>query len=313
MPDGRELAYEEYGDPDGEPVLSFHGGLSSRLDAAPAHQAALALGVRLLSPDRPGIGRSTFQPGRRLLDWPADVAALTDALGIDRFAVMGWSCGGPYAAVCGARMSDRVTAVGLLSSAVPLELVGTTKGLARDDRILLFLVRRAPRLASALLRITIGDATERRLYREIRRSFPAVDRAALEERGSIVDAVAFVKESMRQGAAGVPPGLSGVREPVGLRSQRGHGAGPDLGGRGGQHRSPGVPGAIAPPSAPGPALPGTGRGPPLPSAAPGAGDPQPPDESGQRLRRSDGHAYRSPQLVMLTGLTMGVPTSIWIW
>jgi pimeloyl-ACP methyl ester carboxylesterase len=202
LPDGRELAYEEYGDPAGNPVLSFHGGLSSRLDAAPAHQAALDLGVRLLSPDRPGIGLSTFQPGRRLLDWPADVAAMTDALGIDRFAVMGWSCGGPYAAVCGARMSDRVTAVGLLSSAVPLELVGTTKGLARDDRILLFLVRWAPRLAAALLRVTIGEATERRLYREIRRSFPAVDRAALEERGSIVDAVAFVKESMRQGAEG---------------------------------------------------------------------------------------------------------------
>jgi len=202
LPDGRELAYEEYGDPAGEPVLSFHGGLSSRLDAAPAHQAALDLGVRLLSPDRPGIGRSTFQPGRRLLDWPADVAALTDALGIDRFAVMGWSCGGPYAAVCGARMSDRITAVGLLSSAVPLELVGTTKGLARDDRILLFLVRWALRLASALLRVTIRDASERRLYRENRRSFPAVDRAALEERGSIVDAVAFVKESMRQGAEG---------------------------------------------------------------------------------------------------------------
>jgi pimeloyl-ACP methyl ester carboxylesterase len=202
LPDGRELAYEEYGDPDGDPVLSFHGGLSSRLDAAPAHQAALDLGIRLLSPDRPGIGRSTFLPGRRLLDWPADVAALTDALGIDRFAVMGWSCGGPYAAVCGARMSDRITAVGLLSSAVPFELVGTTKGLARDDRILLFLVRRAPRLAATLLRVTIGEASEMRLYREIRRSFPAVDRAALAERGSIVDAVAFVKESMRQGAEG---------------------------------------------------------------------------------------------------------------
>jgi pimeloyl-ACP methyl ester carboxylesterase len=202
MPDGRELAYEEYGDPVGDPVLSFHGGLSSRLDAAPAHEAALALGVRLISPDRPGMGRSTFQPGRRLLDWPADVTALTEALDIERFAVMGWSCGGPYAAVCGARMSDRVRAVGLLSSAVPFELVGTTKGLAPDDRILLYLVRRAPWLAATLLRISIADAPEGRLYREIRRSFSAVDRAALEERGSIVDAVAFVKESMRQGTEG---------------------------------------------------------------------------------------------------------------
>jgi pimeloyl-ACP methyl ester carboxylesterase len=202
LPDGRELAYEEYGDPAGDPVLSFHGGLSSRLDAAPAHVAALTLGIRLISPDRPGIGRSTFLPGRQLLDWPADVAALTDTLGIDRFAVMGWSCGGPYAAVCGAKMSERITAVGLLSSAVPFELMGTTKGLARDDRLLLALVRRAPWLAAALLRITIGEAGEKRLYREIRRSFPAVDRAALEERGSIIDAVAFVKESMRQGAQG---------------------------------------------------------------------------------------------------------------
>ena len=202
MADGRELAYEEYGDPAGTPVLSFHGGLSSRLDAAPAHEAALELGVRIVSPDRPGIGRSTFQPGRRLLDWPDDVATLTDALSIDRFAVMGWSCGGPYAAVCGARLRERVTTVGLLSSAVPFELVGTTKGLARDDRMLLLLVRWAPWLASLLLRVSIADATDSRLYREMRRTFPAVDRAALEERGSVSDAVAFVKESMRQGTAG---------------------------------------------------------------------------------------------------------------
>jgi pimeloyl-ACP methyl ester carboxylesterase len=202
MPDGRELAYEEYGDPSGNPVLSFHGGLSSRLDAAPAHTAALSLGLRIVSPDRPGIGRSTFQPNRRLLDWPHDVAALTGALDIDRFAVIGWSCGGPYAAVCAATMRDRVTAVGLLSSAVPLELIGTTKGLSSDDRILLLLVRRAPWLASALLRISIADATENRLFREIRRTFPAVDWSALQERGSVIDAVAFIKESMRQGTAG---------------------------------------------------------------------------------------------------------------
>ena len=103
LPDGRVLAYEEYGVPTGFPILSFHGGLSSRLDAAPAHEAAVATGVRLIAPDRPGMGLSTYQPGRRLLDWPADVAHLADALGIERFAVMGWSAGGPYAAVCAAR------------------------------------------------------------------------------------------------------------------------------------------------------------------------------------------------------------------
>jgi pimeloyl-ACP methyl ester carboxylesterase len=202
LPDGRELAYEDYGDPYGTPVLSFHGGLSSRLDAAPAHDAALALGVRLISPDRPGMGRSTFQPDRRLLDWPGDVTNLADVLALERFAVMGWSCGGPYAAACGARLGDRVTSVALLSTAIPLDLFGTTRGLTSDDRILLFLTRWAPILAAGIIRVTIADASDRRLYEEIRRSFPAVDRTALDERGSPSAAVAFVKESTRQGTRG---------------------------------------------------------------------------------------------------------------
>jgi pimeloyl-ACP methyl ester carboxylesterase len=202
LADGRELAYDEYGDRDGTPVLSFHGAPSSRLDAAPAHGAALSMGVRLISPDRPGMGRSTYQPGRRLLDWPDDVAELADTLGIGRFAVMGWSCGGPYAAACAARLGDRVTAAALLGSAVPLDLYGTTKGLLSDDRILLYLVRRAPRVASALLRVTIADASEARLLREMRHSLTGPDRAALAESGSPHQAVGFLKEAMRQGTRG---------------------------------------------------------------------------------------------------------------
>jgi pimeloyl-ACP methyl ester carboxylesterase len=202
LPDGRQLAVEEYGDPDGTPVLSCHGGLSSRLDAAPANEAARTLGIRLISPDRPGIGRSTYQVGRRLLDWPDDVAALADALGLDRFAVMGWSCGGPYAAACGARLPDRVTRVALLGSAVPLDLFGTTRGLTSDDRVLLFLVRHRPSLAATLMRVMIGDAAPGRLYQEMLRGFPRVDRAALREMGPPAQAVAFVKESMRQGTGG---------------------------------------------------------------------------------------------------------------
>lgn len=128
LPDGRVLAYEDYGDPGGFPVLSFHGGLSSRLDAEHADDAAVTSHVRLVSPDRPGIGLSTFQPGRRLLDWPDDVAHLTAALGIEKFAVMGWSAGGPYAAVCAAKMGGRVTAAALLSTRCPSTSTGRRRG-----------------------------------------------------------------------------------------------------------------------------------------------------------------------------------------
>jgi pimeloyl-ACP methyl ester carboxylesterase len=202
LPDGRELAYEEYGDPAGFPVLSFHGGLSSRLDAAPAHDAALSACVRLVSPDRPGMGLSTFQPGRRLLEWPADVGALTRALGIRRFAVMGWSAGGAYAAVCAAKMHGRVTAAALLSSSVPLDLYGTTRGLTSEDRTLLFLTRRLPWLASAAMKFSIVNASNTRLLHAVMRSFPPADRSVLAEWGPPDLALAFVREALRQGTAG---------------------------------------------------------------------------------------------------------------
>ncbi len=202
LPDGRVLAYEEYGVPTGFPVLSFHGGLSSRLDAAPAHEAAVIKGVRLISPDRPGMGLSTYQPGRRLVDWPADVAHLTQALGIDRFAVMGWSAGGPYAAICAARMDGQVTAAALLSSAVPLDLYGTTRGLSIEDRALLSLARRTPGLASTLMKVSIVNASNARLFRAVMRSFPPADRTVLTEWGPPDHALAFVREAMRQGTEG---------------------------------------------------------------------------------------------------------------
>jgi pimeloyl-ACP methyl ester carboxylesterase len=202
LPDGRELAYEEYGDPAGFPVLSFHGGLSSRLDAAPADSAAAAAGVRLVSPDRPGIGLSTYQPGRRLLDWTADVEALSDALGFGRFAVMGWSAGGAYAAVCAAKMPGRVTAAALLSSAVPLDLYGTTRGLTAEDRLLLALSQRAPWLASAVIKASILSTSNARLLRAAMRSFPPADRSLLTEWGTPDVALAFVREAVRQGTEG---------------------------------------------------------------------------------------------------------------
>ncbi len=202
LPDSRVLAYEEYGDPAGFPVFSFHGGLSSRLDAAPAHEAAVAKSVRLVSPDRPGIGLSTYQAGRRLLDWPNDVTRLADALGIDRFAVMGWSAGGPYAAVCAAKMQRRVTAVALLSSSVPLDLYGTTSGLTVEDRTLLVLSRRAPWLASAVIKASLVSASNARLLRAAMRAFPPADRTILTEWGPPDHALAFVREAVHQGTEG---------------------------------------------------------------------------------------------------------------
>ncbi|NJN00035.1 MAG: hypothetical protein HC800_25435 [Phormidesmis sp. RL_2_1] len=83
LPDNRQLAYAEYGDPDGHPVLYFHGGGNCRLEPLLlGNEAFTQLGLRLIAPDRPGIGRSDFRPNRGFSDWTKDVSFLADALGI---------------------------------------------------------------------------------------------------------------------------------------------------------------------------------------------------------------------------------------
>src|SRR5689334_12239263 len=95
--DGRTLAYAEFGRPVGIPVFHFHGGGTTRLEAALLAEAAAKLGVRLIGLDLPGIGRSQVRQGYRLLDWPDDVVQVAEALCIERFAVEGVSAGAPFA------------------------------------------------------------------------------------------------------------------------------------------------------------------------------------------------------------------------
>ncbi len=137
LPDGRRVAYLDVGDPDGTPVISCHGGLSSRLDVQSAASTAAALGVRVICPDRPGIGGSDPQPDRTLMDWPLEVEQLADHLGLGSFAVMGWSAGGMYALACAARLTDRVSRLGLIASVIPREWPGMIEEINRMDRLLM--------------------------------------------------------------------------------------------------------------------------------------------------------------------------------
>jgi pimeloyl-ACP methyl ester carboxylesterase len=121
LPDGRWLAYTEFGDPNGRPVLFFHGTPGYRGNPWATDAELASIGVRLVAPDRPGVGRSSPSPRRRLLDWPEDVRHLADALGLDRFAVVGFSNGGPHAAACAYRLGIRITVTVLVAPMPPLD------------------------------------------------------------------------------------------------------------------------------------------------------------------------------------------------
>jgi pimeloyl-ACP methyl ester carboxylesterase len=144
LSDGRRLGYAEYGDPNGRPVLFFHGFGTSRVICPPDDNLARSVGARLIAVDRPGIGLSDPLPGRRLLDWPADVAQLANQLQLDRFAIVGWSGGGPYAAACGLALADRVRVIGLVSSPAPISGVDDAEYLLRFHRTAALFSKRAP-------------------------------------------------------------------------------------------------------------------------------------------------------------------------
>jgi pimeloyl-ACP methyl ester carboxylesterase len=142
--DGRSMGYAQYGKHDGFPVVNAHGGLACRLDVAAADTVGSACGIRLISPDRPGVGLSDPQPGRTVLDWAHDVAELLDQIDVDHFAVMGWSMGGQYAAAVGHALRHRVTRVAIIAGALPLTEPGVFEELPMMDRFLTRMSQRAP-------------------------------------------------------------------------------------------------------------------------------------------------------------------------
>src|ERR1043166_3104235 len=144
------LAYVEYGDANGVPVFFFHGWPSSKTMAQLTDQAARALGVRIISPDRPGIWESAFQPNRTLLDWPDVLEQLADHLGLARFYIFAISGGAPYAYATALRLRERVRAIGIASGAPPIVDLSDRTGLLKLYRWMLSLYRRSPKLLRAL-------------------------------------------------------------------------------------------------------------------------------------------------------------------
>lgn len=120
--DGRKLGYACFGDRAGKPILYCAGGLGTRLQIQPTLQNPIPDGIRLIAIDRPGLGLSDFQPGRKILDYPADLLQLADIMGIESFSILGVSAGGAYAMACALKIPQRIQKCGLVSSATPPEL-----------------------------------------------------------------------------------------------------------------------------------------------------------------------------------------------
>jgi pimeloyl-ACP methyl ester carboxylesterase len=208
-PRGGRLQAREDGDPRGVPVFGLHGTPGSRVTYSGHIEAARRHGIRLISYDRPGYGNSTAQPGRSVGDTAAEVAALADHLGVDRFGVWGHSGGGAPALACAALLGDRVVGVACLAGAAPYPAEGLDPmegaGEANVEDFRLMMTDRASWEAKSAVEA-----------RQIANATPGAVRAFLGSLCSPVDARQLTDELvdflMQQGREAMKNGWLGLRD-----------------------------------------------------------------------------------------------------
>jgi len=200
---GRHIGVYEFGDPSGRPVVALHGTPSCGAGFDWADAPARERRLRVVAPDRPGIGQSDRVPMSSVADYAAEIEALADALGIERFVVLGYSGGGPYALAVAQQLADRVESATIVAGAGEIGAWATWKDLARSDRQLTWLSLHTPVVAKAILRLAEVGA---RLVPTValwsaEAELPKADREVMRSLGSR-EALALFTQALAGSAAG---------------------------------------------------------------------------------------------------------------
>ncbi|STS10871.1 Proline iminopeptidase [Gordonia bronchialis] len=116
----RRIGFAEFGSASGRAVVWLHGTPGARRQIpTEAREYAALNGIRLIGLDRPGVGSSTPHRYANVAGFASDLTSVLDALGVDEFAVIGLSGGGPYALAAAHAMPERVVAAGILGGVAP--------------------------------------------------------------------------------------------------------------------------------------------------------------------------------------------------
>jgi len=202
--DGRTLGYAEYGSSDGVPILYFTGGNSSRFEGEWFENAAKKKRVRLIVPDRPGFGLSTFQPERQLLDWSNDVIELTNALLIDSFSIFGLSGGGPHVLATIYKIPEKIKKAAIVSGTAPPEMPDKFNGMWPPVKIIFMTAKNMPTVNRFLLKQMAGFyGNEEQMQKRMKQALPLPDVELIERNPEVIKIFAgAAKESHRNGIDG---------------------------------------------------------------------------------------------------------------
>jgi pimeloyl-ACP methyl ester carboxylesterase len=204
LADGTTIGYAEYGAPHGEAVIALHGTPGSRLMFALADRAARDRGLRIIAPDRPGYGLSTYRRSETLLSLAHDVEDLADALRLDRFVLIGVSGGGPHAVAAAASMPERTRLLALAGPVGPIAECREDISLSKMHRLIFTGPGRSPLVSAAVLsamRGLVRFAPDIAYGGLMRRAIPA-DRAVLARPEAKANLLAAIGEGLRPGVKG---------------------------------------------------------------------------------------------------------------
>jgi pimeloyl-ACP methyl ester carboxylesterase len=222
---GVQIAFDEYGDPNGAPVFFCHGWPSSRTMAALTDEAAGKLGLRIISPDRPGIRDSKFHPNRTLLDWPPLLCELAAHLQIDKFKILAISGGAPYAYVAAWMIPERVEAIAVVSGAPPIAELQDRSGLLTLYNRLLALRGSRPGLLRVLFHIARPFASMKlpiRVRPLLLKVLQPCDANVLRDSKSFEACFESARQAWRSSAAGVMTDAEIYAKPWGFSLEEVH-------------------------------------------------------------------------------------------
>ena len=207
LSDGRVLGYAEAGDPKGTPLFLFHGLNSSRLEVNIAHEQMAKAGIRIIGVDRPGMGLSTFQEDRKILDFVDDIVVLADSLDIEKFLVMGVSAGTPYTLACIYKVPHRVISCGLISAVAPVFTFGI-ESMSKKSRMFILLAQKVPWLVKYVFWFLHGclsqdDEKKDQFLESIMFALDAVDKNLIDTVSAKRALIETFRESYRPGSKGV--------------------------------------------------------------------------------------------------------------
>lgn len=201
--DGRNLAYNEYGDLNGEPVIHCHSIFGSRLELAfDAHKIAQQKSVHLIVLDRPGFGASDPNPEANFINWSKDLVQLADHLKIGKFSLTGYVMGGMYALACASVIPERVKKVALISNCMVPESSSDYKEFNPLYRMNLRLAKYMPKayglISSILAKGVISDTGS--FIKQMSENLNPTDKAIMDSMDFKEQVIANLKQAFIQGS-----------------------------------------------------------------------------------------------------------------